>query len=121
MVRLLKHRRFSLRCLSDDVTLVSVKLKPHQNTLRVPYHQKAERQLLNEHIGSINNTLELYKYQKEAYTSQLKEKLDQSSMEECQDHIKSVLKLDTTKYWNAKGLNLINYTSEKWLATQTQT
>ena len=46
--------------------------------------KKAERQLLNECIRSINNTLELYMYQKEACIHQLREVLDKTIMDECQ-------------------------------------
>ena len=52
------HRRFSISCLKVGSTPVSCKLK---NTIRTPRHydiiRKAERQLPNERISCINNTL----------------------------------------------------------------
>ena len=62
------HRRFSLRCLKYDVIPVSVRLKTNIRTSRgLEIIRKAERQLLNECIRSINNSLELYMYEKEAF------------------------------------------------------
>ena len=66
-----------------------------KRTIKAPrgchINKKAERRLLNEHIRSINSTLKLYKYQRGAYISHLREALNQRTMEECQELIKSVL------------------------------
>ena len=52
------HRRFSLRCLSADITPVSIRL---ESNIRTPKGcsiiNKAERDLLNERIRLINNKL----------------------------------------------------------------
>ena len=54
------HRRFTLRCLSKGITPVNIKLK---STFRTPQNYEiiktAERQLLNEHVRTINNTIEV--------------------------------------------------------------
>ena len=54
------HRRFMLRCLGAGITPISVRLK---NTIRMSRSfdiiRKVDRQLLNERVRSINNTIEL--------------------------------------------------------------
>ena len=92
MVDFWNHRRLWLRCFSNDVIAVNVKFK---STTRIPRGchiiKKVGRHLLNEHVKSINNTLELYMYQKEACMCQLREVLDHISMKECQILISSVV------------------------------
>ena len=64
MVDFANHRRFTLRCLAEDLIPVSIRLKQNIKTLRG--HQiikKAERALLNERIRSINNTLNMLRSQ----------------------------------------------------------
>ena len=102
---------FFLRCLSNIVILVSVRLKRTIKTPRSWYIiRRAERQLLKECIRSINNTLELYKYQSEAYISQLKGLLDQTTMEECQELIKMIIEArhNKTMSWNTKEPSMKN-------------
>ena len=51
------HQRFLLRCLDKGLVPVSLKLKKHVRTQRgESIIQKAEKQLLNERIKSINYT-----------------------------------------------------------------
>ena len=72
--------------------------KHHQNTQLVPKSsEKAEQQLLNEHIRFINNTLELYMHQKEACIHQLREVLDKTTMEECQELVNTVIEASHNK------------------------
>ena len=81
------HGRFSLRCLKYAVTPVNVRLKSTIKTTRgCQIVKKAERQLLNECTRSINNTLKLSMYQKEARIHQLRKVLDKTTMDECQKH-----------------------------------
>ena len=98
MAEFQNHRRFSLRCLSSEVIRVRVRLKSNIKTPRV-WHiiRRSKRQLLNECIRSISNTLELHKYQSEAYISQLKEELDQMTMEEYQELVKRVIEARHSK------------------------
>ena len=77
--------RFSLRCLKYDVIPVSVKLKTNIRTSRgLEIIRKTERQLLNECIRSINN-------KKEAYFYQLRQKLDENTMDECKNFMNRVV------------------------------
>ena len=56
MVDFKNNRRFSLRCLSEDVILVSIKLRSNIRTPKGQYIiRRAEKALLNERIRSINN------------------------------------------------------------------
>ena len=71
------YRRFSLKCLTFDVIPVSIRLKTNVRTTKgLEIIKKTERKLLNECIRSINNTLELYMYEREAIVHQLEKKLD---------------------------------------------
>ena len=61
------HQRFLLRCLDKGLVPVSLKLKNLIRTQRKGIIQKAEKQLLNERIKSINYTLEQYEHDKYMY------------------------------------------------------
>ena len=74
------HRRFSLKCLSYDVIPVSIRLKTNVRTAKgLEIIKKTERKLLNKHIRSINNTIELYMYDRDSLVLQLEEKLDNNN------------------------------------------
>ena len=92
------HRRFSLKCLSYDVIPVSIRLKTNVRTDKgLEIIKKTERKLLNERIRSINNTIELYMYERDSLVLQLEEKLDnnntnnQEIIEDCHNFIKRVV------------------------------
>ena len=95
MVDFHNHRRFSLRCLKKDIIPVSIRLKTNIRTVRgLEIIRKTERKLLNECIRSINNSLELYSYERDSIVQQLEEKLEQDHsnlLEECQDFIKRII------------------------------
>ena len=95
MVDFCNHRRFSLRCLKTDVIPVSIRLKTNIRTVRgLEIIRKTERKLLNERVRSINNSLELYMYERDSIVQQLEEKLEQDQsnlLEECQDFIQRVI------------------------------
>ena len=71
------HRKFSLRYLSKDVLPVSVRVKSNMITPR-GYNiiKSVERTLLNERIRMINNTLEMFEYQRDTCINQLTRVLD---------------------------------------------
>ena len=55
------HRRFTLRCISKDLVLVSVKLGSACNKITQRARkiiEKAEKQLLQDRVRCINNTIE---------------------------------------------------------------
>ena len=93
MANFRNHRRFSLRCLKRGVIPVSIRLKTNMRTIRgLEIIRKTERNLLNECIKSINNSLELYMYERCSIVQQLEERLGQNNlMKECQDFINRVI------------------------------
>ena len=84
------HQRFSLRCLDKGLVPVSLKLKNLVRTQRGRIIiQKAEKQLLNERIKSINYKLECYGHDRYMYKNELKETLgqDQEKWKACLEEI----------------------------------
>ena len=77
------HRRFSLRCLSEEVTPVSIRFKSNIKTPKVfQIIRRAEKALLNERIMSINNTINMLSLQKDTCKNDLKEAIGDETMEE---------------------------------------
>ena len=84
------HRRFSLRCLSQGVTPVSLRLKNLTRTQKGEgIIKRAEKQLLNERIRNINYTIERYHHDKCMYEKQLQEILqdDKEMWNACQEEV----------------------------------
>ena len=64
MANFKNHRRFTLRCISSNIIPVSVQLKSNIKTPKGRYIiRKAEKALLNERVRSINNTINMFKWQ----------------------------------------------------------
>ena len=89
MVDFSNHKRFTLRCLKEDIIPVSIRLK---SSIKTPksHHiiRKAERALLNERIRLVNNTITMLKIQTDTFIQHLENTLDSESMEECTRIIK---------------------------------
>ena len=72
-----------------------------------------QRKLLYEHIRSINNTIELYMYEREAIVQQLEEKLDKNKnkeiVEDCHNFIKRVIELrhERVMTWQKRKFELL--------------
>ena len=84
------HRRFSLRCLSQGVTPVSLKLKNLTRTKKGEgIIKRAEKQLLNERIRNINYKIEKFQHDKYMYENQLWEilKEDQIMWNACKEEV----------------------------------
>ena len=82
------HLRFTIKCLKNEAIPVSVRLKTNVKTFKgLHIIRKAEKQLLNEQIRSINNILELLMLKRDTCSNKLKELLlekdDQNTLEEC--------------------------------------
>ena len=89
MVDFSNHRRFTLRCLREDIILVSIRLKSSIKTPKGCHIiRKAERALLNERVRLVNNTIAMLKIQSDTCIEQLNEVLDRKSMDECTRFIK---------------------------------
>ena len=84
------HRRFSLRCLSNDVTPVSIRLK---SNIKTPKGQeiirKAEKALLNERIRSINNTIYMFNIQRNTCITNLANKIREEDLKNCEEFIEA--------------------------------
>ena len=83
------HCRFTLRCLSKDVIPVSVRLKSTIKTPKGRYIiRKAERALLNERVRSINNSLTMFKAQRDTCINNLETSIERDTMNDCYNFIK---------------------------------
>ena len=72
------HRRFTLKCIKASITPVRCKLKNLLKTKRsYEIIHKAEKQLSNERIRNINNTLEMFEKNRSQYYSHLKNIVNQ--------------------------------------------
>ena len=86
------HRRFTIKCLKNNIIPVSIRLKTNIKTSKgLDIIRRAEKQLLNECIRSINNQLELFMFNRDTCKNQLQGRLEKEIMEECEDLIKRVI------------------------------
>ena len=110
------HRMFTLRCLKVGTTPASLKLK---NTIRTPrcfdITRKVERQLLNERITCINNTIYICEIKRDTCINKLLSVLDRDTLQECWafiNRMREVLKRQKPKFktlgqnqgWTLKNL-----------------
>ena len=67
------HRRFTLRCLAEDLVPVSIHLKQSIRTPKgLQIIRRAERSLLNERVRLISNTLNMLKALRDTCREELK-------------------------------------------------
>ena len=86
------HRQFTIKCLKNNIIPVSIRLKTNIKTSKgLDIIRRAEKQLLNECIRSINNQLELFMFNRDTCKNQLQGRLEKEIMEECEDLIKRVI------------------------------
>ena len=79
-----------MRCLSEDVIPVSIRLKSNIKTPKgFQIIKRAEKALLNERIRSINNTINMLGLQRDTRKNDLEERIGEEAMEECSVFIKS--------------------------------
>ena len=82
------HRRFTLRCLAEDLVPVSICLKQNIKTPKGPQIIiKAERALINERVRSINNTLNMLKFLRDTCIDELGRVLNEEWMARCKEFI----------------------------------
>ena len=78
-----------LRCLSKDVTLVSLRIKNNTITHEsVCIIHRAEKGLLNECLRNINNTVDHCEQERYMYSEKLASSLEPELYEECEILIK---------------------------------
>ena len=84
------HRWFSLRCLSNDVILVSIRLK---SNIKTPKGQeiirRTEKALLNERIHSINNSIYMFRLQLDTCITELAKKIKEEDLRNCEEFIET--------------------------------
>ena len=82
------HRRFTLRCLAEDLVPVSICLKQNIKTPKgLQIIKKAERALLNERVRSIINTLNMLKPLRDTCMNELERVINEDWMTRCKDSI----------------------------------
>ena len=88
MADIANHRRFTLRCLAEDLEPVSICLKQNIKTPKgLQIIRKAERELLNERVRSINNTLNMLKSLRDTCIDELGRVLNEEWMARCKEFI----------------------------------
>ena len=106
------HRIFTLRCLHRELVPVSLKLKSTLNTTRAKkIIRKAEKELIQARIKSINNILTNVTIQREECRSQLVSIISTERLRECQGFIDKVGDTRFNKVKNRqieKFQNLVN-------------
>ena len=86
------HKRFSIKCLKKEIIPVSIKLKTNIYTKKASdIIRRAEKQLLNECIRTVNNMIEMNMYKRDSYLHQLEGVLDKETIEECKTFINRVI------------------------------
>ena len=87
------HRRFTIKCLKNDIVPVSVRLKTNIKTAKgLEIIKRAEKQLLNECVRSINNQLEMFMLKRDICINKLKIIIrDQNLIQECEELMKKVV------------------------------
>ena len=68
------HQRFTIKSLKSEVIPVSIRLKTNIKTSKgLQIIRRAEKQLFNERIRSVNNTLELLMLKRDTCIQELKD------------------------------------------------
>ena len=90
MVDFKNHRQFSLRCLSNDLIPVSIRLKSNIKTPKgKEIIRRTEKVLLNERIRSINNSIYMFSLQLDTCKIELAKKIKEEDLRNCQDFIET--------------------------------
>ena len=109
------HRIFTLRCLHSDLILVSIKLKSTIKSTRAKQIlRKAEKELLQARIKSINFILDSTSQQLEECRSQLATIISTQKLRECQDFVDKVSenRFNKVKQRQINKLNLLTTKKE---------
>ena len=98
------HRWFTLRSISSNIIPVSVQLKSNIKTPKGKYIiRKAEKALLNERVRSINNTINMFKWQIDTCIEELVKLIRKEDMEECYSFIEGRRE---TRHWKTQKRHL---------------
>ena len=109
------HRIFTLRCLHNDLIPVSIKLKSTLKSARAnQILRKAEKELLQTRIKSINYILDNTSKHLEECRSQLAAIISTQRLRECQDFVDKVgeIRFNKVKQRQLNKLNLLTIRKE---------
>ena len=109
------HRIFTLRCLHNDLIPVSIKLKSTIKSTRAKQIlKKAEKELLQARIKSINFILDNTSKQLEECSSKLATIISTQKLRECQDFVDKVSenRFNKVKQRQINKLNLLTIRKE---------
>ena len=109
------HRIFTLRCLHNDLIPVSIKLKSTLKSARaIKILRKAEKELLQTRVKSINYILDNTSKQLEECRSKLASIISTQRLRECQDFIDKVVEIrfNKVKQRQLNKFNLLTITKE---------
>ena len=109
------HRIFTLRCLHNDLIPVSIKLKSTLKSTRAnKILRKAEKDLLQARIKTINFTLDNTSKQLEECRSQLAAIISTQRLRECQDFVDKVgeIRFNKVKQRQLNKFNLLTIRKE---------
>ena len=107
------HRRFTLRCLKEDLVPVSIHLTKN---IRMPKElqiiRRAEKALLNERVRSIYNTINMLKTQRDTCIDHLERVLNEKWMDRCKEFIEIGREAQHYKTLERQKINSIGYYKE---------
>ena len=109
------HRIFTLRCLHNDLIPVSIKLKSTLKSARAnKILRKAEKELLQTRVKSINYILDNTSKQLEECRSQLVAIIPAQRLRECQDFVDKVgeIRFNKVKQRQLNKFNLLTIRKE---------
>ena len=89
------HRILTLRCIGQNLILVSIRLKPVKSKYNLSINarkiiEKAEKQLLQERVRSINNTIQASEDQGNLNRTKLASMVSQGDLDRCLNFIEKV-------------------------------
>ena len=88
MANFTNHRRFTSRCLKEDLVPVSICLTKNIKTPKgLQIIRKAEKALLNERVRSIDNVINMLKTQWDTCIDQLERVWNEEWMDRCKEFI----------------------------------
>ena len=98
MVDFKNHRRITLRCLSQGLVPVSIKLKSTVKTPKGTYiGRKAGKMLMNERVRVIKNNIIMFNCQIDTCINNLERLLEKEVLEECNRFIVERREKDTLR------------------------
>ena len=114
------HRRFTLRCLSQGLVPVSIKLKSTVKTPKGTYIvRKVEKMLMNERVRAINNSITMFNCQIDTCINHLERLLEKEVLEECYRFTSERREKRHIQTQKGRLRNLIDYGRKTQVATQT--